>query len=479
VYRAGSNGNVAPIVTLAGKNTSLFTPAGITLDGAGNIYVTNDDYTGGDIAGSIEVFPPGSNGNVTPTVIIYGSCSNLNVPQGVAVDSAGNIYVADRGPGYGNTGAITEYAAGSNDCATPEATISGTTTGLTQPTGMIVDSSGKLYITDSYTDSIAVFSAGSNGNVAPIETIADPNTGIDFPLGVALDTSGNIYIANGGSPDGGFDSITVYPVGSNANVAPTATIGAGAAADDETRLNCPDAIAVGPKGWMYVANELGGRDGNGSVTAYSPGSNGNVAPPYWIAGDSTGDSTGLNDPIGVALRGEYIYVLNGTGGPDNAGSVTVYWPSFTGWGNIVPLWTISGTSTTTNNTGFNYPSGLAMDSTGNIYVTNDGSVSGYADTVTVYKAGSYGNLAPMATISGSLTQLNMPSGIAIDSSGNIWVANDGSLGGGVDSITVYPPGSNGNVAPAMVMSNGTVTNNAVVSGPLTGLNMPNGLAIGG
>jgi len=72
----------------------------------------------------------------------------------------------------------------------------------------------------------------------------------------------------------------------------------------------------------------------------------------------------------------------------------------------------------------------------------------------------------MATISGPLTQLDLPSGIAVDSGGNIYVANDGSDGNGVDMIAVYPPGSNGNVAPTFT-----------ISGSLTGLSQPVGIAL--
>jgi hypothetical protein len=72
-------------------------------------------------------------------------------------------------------------------------------------------------------------------------------------------------------------------------------------------------------------------------------------------------------------------------------------------------------------------------------VTNDGSTTGYVskegitsygpDSVTIYTANSNGNVAPMATISGPLTQLDKPSGIVVDSIGNVYVANDASGGG--------------------------------------------------
>ncbi len=314
---------------------------------------------------------------------------------------------------------------------------------------------------DFYANAIAVFSARSTGNVAPTEAIADPNTGIDFPLGVAINGQGLIYVANAGSQDnyGGFDSITSYPAGSNANVAPTTTISSGGATD-KTELNDPDAIALGRDGGIWVANALGGASGNGTLTWYSASSNGNVAPQVIIGGSSTG----LNYPIGLAVdSANSLYALNASGGTDYAGSVTAY--SYTSYGNVAPIVTIQGTNSS-NQTGFEFPSGLALDSSNNIYVTNDGSVSGGADSVTIYAAGSHGNVAPMATISGPLTQLNLPSGIAVDSSGNIYVANDGSDGGNIDSITVYPPGSNGNVAPTFS-----------ISGDSTGLSQPAGVAL--
>jgi hypothetical protein len=81
-------------------------------------------------------------------------------------------------------------------------------------------------------------------------------------------------------------------------------------------------------------------------------------------------------------------------------------------------------------------------------VANSGSQVGGVDSITIYLAGSNGNASPSSTISGVSTGLAVPYGIALDSSGNIYVANDGSTIGISDSVTVYAPGSSGNAAPA-------------------------------
>ena len=72
-----------------------------------------------------------------------------------------------------------------------------------------------------------------------------------------------------------------------------------------------------------------------------------------------------------------------------------------------------------------------------------GGIAG--DTVTVYPAGSSGNATPSATIAGSNTGLDEPQGIAVDAGGNIYVTNYGSQQGGNDAVTVYAAGSNGNM----------------------------------
>jgi secreted PhoX family phosphatase len=482
VYSPGSNGNSAPANIISGSSTALASPGGVAVDANGYIYATSLGVEGvGSVA--VLIYAPGSTGNIAPTTSIDGDCAVLTSPGAIALDSNQNVYLTnpgnvassdesvavftqqDIGTEAGTVGTQLSLEPGPPQCLTPMSNIFGGNTEIDQPFGIAVDPAGNMYVTNSDANSVTIFSAGSTGNIAPIATIADPNTGLDNPLGIALDSSGNIYVANAGSQDGagGSDSITVYPAGSNANVSPTTTISAGGAPDN-TGLNYPDAITVTPNYGIYVANALGGAGGNGSITWYAAGSNGNVSPSIVISGANTG----LNDPTGLALGTTqsvlYLYVLNASGGPDAAGSVTIY-RAYTS-GDPAPAQEISGNSSG-DQTGFNNPSSIAVDSSNNIYVTNDGSTSDGADSVTIYAASSNGNVAPTTTISGSNTELNLPNGIVIDSNGLIYVANDGSVNGGIDTITVYSPGSSGNVAPI-----------TTISGTLTWLGQPSGLAVG-
>ncbi len=304
-------------------------------DPQGTIYVADDGSS------AIDVFAPGSSGNVAPERVIEGADTGINGPGDVKVDANGDVWVSNFAEGDGVGNSITEYAPGASGDATPICTIAGSDTGLYANDDMSLEPDGTLVvgnIEDASSDggNVLVFAPGSCGNVAPEETIEGSNTGFDYVDGVGTDAAGTIFA------DSTLDS---------------------------------------------------------SVQVFPAGANGNVAPEYTISGSNTG--LGNPDDIIVGFDGE-LYVTNGYGGVIN--SVTVFAPGATG--NATPTQDIVGTSTD-----FGNPDDLAVDASGNMYVTDSASSLGAA--VLVWAAGSTGDVAPTSSLVGSNTTFSIPEGVAV------------------------------------------------------------------
>ncbi|MGB8413846.1 MAG: choice-of-anchor D domain-containing protein [Candidatus Binatus sp.] len=438
--------NEAPIATISGLDTGLSSPEGIALDSSLNIYVADES------ASSVYVYPPlaSSTGlpNEAPTATISGSDTGLISPYGIALDSTtGKIYVADA-----LATSVFVYPALGNSVGLPNevplVTISGSKTGLGWPQGIALDSSDDIYVAD--TSSVLVYSVESKGNTAPSSATISTTmtTGLGWPQGIALDSTGKIYVADDGPGASGLGSVFVYPAGSKANAAPTATI-----SGTNTGLSYPQGIAVDSNSNIYVADE-----GAVSVFVYSAGSKGNVAPTTTISGSNTE----LDTPEGIVVDSSLnIYVADdGDGSCDGTESVYVYPVGSNG--NAGPSATISG-----GNTGLCYPYGIALDSSGNIYVADEGaaSVFVYPPLASLPSQPNYPNVTPIATISGNQTGLSGPYGIALDSSGNIYVSDYSANG-----VFTYP---------ALGSSTGLLNEppTATISGPLTELGQPQFIAV--
>ena len=196
---------------------------------------------------------------------------------------------------------------------------------------------------------------------------------------------------------------------------------------------------------VFVTN-LGGN----YITIYDLKNNGDTAPLANIDGTTVSrvfDSvirggSGLDDPLGVAfdLAGN-IYVGNDSGGANYTGAIDVFQAG--AHGRATPIAKIDGPDT-----GLYTVKSIAVDSKGNIYATRQAYLyDRSAPGVNVYPAGSTGNVKPIAVISGPNTGIDNLEGIAVDSKGSIYVTNNAGSG----SILVFPAGSSGDVRPTAVI----------------------------
>ena len=167
VTQAGSTYVAAPGPVTALVASGLNLPRGVALDRAGNVYFA--DYTNN----AIKEWTAANN---TVTTLV---ASGLNGPIGVAVDGAGNVYIADTG-----NNAIKEWIAADNTVTTLIAS------GLNQPWGIAVDGTGNVYIADTLNNAIKKWTA-ANSNLTTLVA-----SGLNQPRGVAVDGAGNVYIAD-------------------------------------------------------------------------------------------------------------------------------------------------------------------------------------------------------------------------------------------------------------------------------------------
>jgi len=217
-----SNGQIA--VANAATN-GLASPAGIALDGNGDVYIA--DSGNSRIVEEILSNPggtaiePGSGYSYTQAAL---TTSALSGPKGVAVDGAGDIYIADTG----NNRVLMETLAGG---AYTETTLGSELAG---PDGVAVDGSGNVYIAD--TGNGRVLKETLSGGVYTQSEVAG---GLSAPQGVAVDGSGNVYIA-----DTGNNRVLME---ANSGGVYTQILAA-------SGLNSPEGVTVSSSGNVYIAD---------------------------------------------------------------------------------------------------------------------------------------------------------------------------------------------------------------------------------
>ena len=155
-------------------------PQAVAVDGAGNLYVANYPTSPGASGGSV-VKETLTGGSYTQSTIGSGIVG----PTGVAVDGAGNVYIADA-----SVHAVfkeTPTTGGYIQSQLP-------TLGMAWPIGVAVDGSGNVYVTEAY-DNLVLKEALSGGSYTQSTIV----TGLSYPMGIAVDGSGNVYVADSGN----------------------------------------------------------------------------------------------------------------------------------------------------------------------------------------------------------------------------------------------------------------------------------------
>lgn len=259
-----------PAARIYGKLAHLNQPMGAALDAAGDVYVTN--------ANSVNVYTAGTFGhNDKPARHIAGLKTGLDYPRGIAVDRDGDTYVANDASRSFRPDSVTVYGATATGNVKPIRAIHGVRTGLIRPSAIALDSLGNIYVANASEaygpGTITVYAPGADGNALPISSISGSNTQLGQNItGLALDASGNLYAAN---DDVDVQSVTVYAPGAAGNVAPIHEISGGS-----TGLANLTSLAVDADGDVFA----GCSEYDGVVYEFAAGSYGDVSATKDING---------------------------------------------------------------------------------------------------------------------------------------------------------------------------------------------------
>ena len=356
-------------------NGGLYSPTGIAVDGSGHLYVT-DSYTN-----RIKQF--NASGNWVDSSGGYGSGDGrFDSPSGIAVDGAGYLYIADS-----SNGRVQKLTAADGTFVASWGLYGSSSGQLSYPYNAALDRGGNVYVTDYNNHRLQKFDAAGT-YIYSWGGYGDDEGDFDNPAGVVVDGSGNVYVADQ-------DNHRIQKFTSSGKF----ILSWGDYGDDAGDFDAPAGIALDGGGNVYVADQ-----GNHRIQKFSS------SGKFLLAWGSSGSGAGeFHSPAGIALdSGGNVYVAD-------FGNQRIQ--KFSSSGRFLLSWGSSGSDPGE----FSGPAGVTVDGGGHVYVVDQGNHR-------IQKFDSSGNLLTLWGSEGSglangAAQFSSPTGVTVDSSGNVYVVD--------------------------------------------------------
>jgi sugar lactone lactonase YvrE len=439
------------ITTVAGNGSSGYSgdgglatsaelngPRGIALDGAGNLYIADAyNHVIREVTATGVISTVAGNGSFGYAGDAGAATSaSLSDPFGVAVDAAGDLYIADT---YNSV--VREVAAANGFINTVAGNGSfgysgdnslATSAELNAPFGVTVDGAGNLYIADGQNSVIREVTAatgfistvagsgnfGYSGDSGPATSAS-----LFYPFGITVDGAGNLYIADTENSVIRMVTAATGLIGTVVGGGNAGYVGDGGAATGAD-LNFPQAIAVDGGGNLYIA------DTDNSVIRKVSAATGVISTvagngSYGYAGDGgAATSAELNEPQAIAVDGGgNLYIADTNNRVIRKVAANGIISTVAGTGS----YGYAGDGGAATSAELSSPYGIAVDAAGNLYIADTYNevvrkvtvATGIISTVAGNGSGGYAGDGGPATSA----ELSSPEGIAVDGAGNLYIAD--------------------------------------------------------